>query len=195
MKIAIIGTRVPTTPQKALCMAAVSYHSDQGDTIATGGASGIDALAMEWADRLQVFVPWKGFQIKTIPLRAEVIVYDPTVHHAWTESVFKFHPAPGRLTPISLKLHARNYGIIENSSLVWAFPRPDGEGGTGQGIRIAKSLKIPLVVYQGAASEWAYTHMTTDMLEICREIVAKSGLKGLREVQGDPTVEVVGISA
>ena len=64
------------------------------------------------------------------------------------ESVRAYHPAPGRLKESMVKLHARNYGIVEIADAVVALPRITryGMGGTGQGIRIAQALGKRLFV-------------------------------------------------
>ena len=40
---------------------------------------------------------------------------------------------------------ARNYGVVEGCALVVALPLVKDNGGTGQGIRIARALNIPLI--------------------------------------------------
>lgn len=67
----------------------------------------------------------------------------------WYDSVEALHPAPHRLTVNARHLHARNYGIIADPPvvLVVALPNARGEGGTAQGIRIAKSLDIPVIQF------------------------------------------------
>lgn len=59
--------------------------------------------------------------------------------------MYKYHPNPHSLSPGSVRLHARNYGIVSKSTAVIACPsEKPGGGGTGQGIRIAKDLNIPV---------------------------------------------------
>jgi len=121
--------------------------SRQGHTIATGGAKGVDHAAMHTTEpgRLEVYLPWENFNHEIIPKHARRIVYNVFEHPLWAESVAKYHPTPGNLSSVIQKLHARNYGVVEGCALVIALPTAENSGGTGQGIRIARELKIPLI--------------------------------------------------
>lgn len=147
-KIAIIGTRQPDDLQLSIASVMSAELSHQGYRIATGGAYGIDQAAMLHCDpqtHLIVYLPWLGYNSAIIPEMAGRIVYTPAIHQPWTQSVNKHHPRVSALTRGSFALHARNYGIIEGAELVLAFPDPTGDGGTGQGVRVAKALGIPLL--------------------------------------------------
>lgn len=150
--IAIIGTRDPSPEQVALASwAAITLSgSDYRWWVVTGGAYGIDQVAMDGAfeDRLQVKLPWSTYNREIIPAHAQVEVLGTGLpYQAWYDSVDQYHPAPGRLTQSMRRLHARNYGIVASRTAVLALPGPGGAGGTGQGIRIAKGLSLPLFQY------------------------------------------------
>jgi hypothetical protein len=101
---------------------------------------------------LNVFLPWVGYNATIIPHGARITVFSPRDHKEWAESVLRFHPAADRLTRGAFALHARNYGIVRPTRLVVAFPDEKGRGGTGQGIRIAKYFRIPLMQFNKSSA-------------------------------------------
>lgn len=173
--VAIIGTRAPDIEQAVLARAlANSLSRDYKVMISTGGALGIDHEAMESTEpgRLLVYLPWIPYNVNVIPHHARTIVYNPKIHSKWTESVSLYHPSPERLSKGAINLMARNYGIVEHANLVVAFPNETGEGGTGQGIRIAKALGIPVIqINKGTGLAYAGT--------LKNEVLAKLGLESV----------------
>lgn len=157
--VAIVGTRSPDSTQerRARFLANRLSHT-YGCTITTGGAYGIDQAAMEGADadKLLVYLPWASYNQKIIPVGAKTIVASTLHHPDWFASVQEYHPAPSKLTFGALALHARNYGIIEHTDLVIAFPDESGGGGTGQGIRIALGLNKPVMWFNKNKSDGFY---------------------------------------
>lgn len=150
MKVAIIGTRDPSPSQSQAANQLAKNLSENGVTITTGAADGIDTDAMRGAlpGFLRVYLPWATYNKENIPFHAQRTIYDPIAHHTWLDSV-RLHPAATHLTRGALKLHARNYGILmdeEPADACVAFPNTTGGGGTAQGIRIARAMKIPLMV-------------------------------------------------
>lgn len=172
-KISFIGTRELTrcNPEAVkLFRLAAAVAGKNGHVVKTGAAPGADQLAAETALRnggkVEIFLPWESYERPWMEhirsLYGEdmvyVEVYDPdherTPHHeAWAESVNLYHPAAGKLTQGSFKLHARNFGIVvdsstsddpegyETSDFVVALPSPDG-GGTAQGMRVASDYDV-----------------------------------------------------
>jgi hypothetical protein len=153
--IGIVGTRDPDGNQYLLARYSAEILSSVYECmITTGGADGIDLAAMVGTapGHLTVYLPWDSYKWETIPAHARRVVANPHIHAKWFESVDQFHPAPARLGRGVRALHARNYGIVEHDDLVLAFPNNTGGGGTGQAIRIAKALGIPLIqVNRGSA--------------------------------------------
>lgn len=151
MRIAVIGTREPNQFQIDLCRSVVEIEAHI-HTIVSGGANGIDNLALTTAESVRpgstlIFLPWSGYNTAELShLTGQKTVYTPGVHKAWADSVNKYHPAAKRLSQGAFKLHARNYGIIDVADVVLAFPSFGG-GGTAQGMRIAQDLKKPLYVF------------------------------------------------
>lgn len=148
MIFAIIGTRKPDENQAeaaknlAFAIAIIGNH-----TIRTGAAYGIDQKAMEGTQgrNLEVYLPWSSYNRELVPIRSKLIIYSRSEHVEWTESVRKYHPAAHKLSNGAFALHARNFGIVSGCDWVIAFPDETGGGGTGQGIRIAEGLKIPVI--------------------------------------------------
>lgn len=148
-RIAVIGTREPGLYQITLCESIVQILVDYQFEVATGAADGIDSIAMKHAtSKCHVYLPWPNYNPQYIKAYtpASVTVYDENLHKDWAESVRKLHPKGNNLTQGAFKLHSRNYGIISPCAGVIAFPSTGG-GGTAQGMRIARSLKIPLAVF------------------------------------------------
>lgn len=146
--IAIIGTRHPDRNQVEVATNLARIFSFKCK-VRTGGAYGIDQAAMVGTGgyNLEVYLPWSGYNLHIIPTNGHIIVYDPRVHTAWTDSVYRFHPSPPNLSHGGICLHARNFGIVSGIRGLLAFPNEKGEGGTGQGIRIAKALGIQTIIF------------------------------------------------
>lgn len=149
--IAIIGTREPDENQQALCTNIARAFRDLGCDLVTGNAVGIDSIARdvwneEHPERVTLVLPWPGYNTALIHKRNQIVVF--AGQRDWLESVRAYHPAPGRLKESMVKLHARNYGIVEIADTVVALPRITawGMGGTGQGVRIAQALGKRLFV-------------------------------------------------
>ena len=146
--IAIIGTREPDANQAGLASGLAEVLSVVHNwRISTGGAFGVDLAAMQGTapGYLTVVLPWESYNLGIIPAHANRLVFNPRIHSKWADSVNQFHPAPDRLTRGARALHARNYGIVDGANIVVAMPDESGGGGTGQGIRVAKSLGIPVI--------------------------------------------------
>ena len=167
MRIAMIGTRKFGEQPAAFTedyIQATHLVGQMHDVCVTGAAKGSDQVAAResylYGAELVLVLPWLGYErawyeefIRSIALdRLRSIVLDRPIttmiyrsqrHHDWTESVNKWHPAPSKLTPASFALHARNYGIVFGADAVCALPGAT-LGGTGQGMRIAQGLGIPL---------------------------------------------------
>ena len=147
-----IGAR--KTPQSILqVMADTAYILAQdGYTCHTGAALGPDQAfgnaAHYLATPLHLFLPWASYEEAWVNTKrgglTEVTVINGT-DTAAMQSVFNFHPAADKLKQAVIKLHARNYLIINGVEFVVCYtPGGNGQGGTGQGIRIAKSMHIPV---------------------------------------------------
>ena len=150
MLVAVTGTRQPNLNELALLRDYLLEYLDKGYDVITGGAEGTDAFAMnlvnqEWGDpaRLHVVVPWVGFGSAYLHVKNLVTVFNPREHAHWIQYVQTYHAHAANLKQGSLKLLARDYGIIEPSTTVLAVPRSTISGGTAWTMGIATHLRKP----------------------------------------------------
>lgn len=152
--IAIIGSREPTDVQIQAIKEAVRSLDPKTQAVISGCAYGVDAIALEEARKLDILtigvLPWPKYNPEIQAFCTNIKCIDDLAianRVEAYESVQRHHPAPDRLSQGAKKLHARNYGIIRWASHVIAAPsNKAGGGGTGQGMRLAKELDIPLIV-------------------------------------------------
>ena len=159
-----IGTRNPIDEQRELCRKIGRYMAAKGWVLHSGGAAGCDneftlGAALQGiapqVGRVRIHLPWDQYNAdlslhaSRFPERVRISVLDPNDGEAFAS--VQLHPAAATLDLPAIKLHARNYRIIKpNDSttcmFVVALPSDKlGGGETGQGIRIAESLNIPVV--------------------------------------------------
>ena len=152
--IAIIGSREPTEYQCQEVMRIIDTLDKATQRVVSGCAYGIDALALEEAsDRgfeTVGILPWYSYNqdIQKFCTSVWVISDFPKEQRDKAyQSVQDHHPNPSALSQGAFKLHARNHGIVAYAKQVIACPssKPGG-GGTGQGIRLAQSLNIPITI-------------------------------------------------
>ena len=116
-----------------------------GYTLYSGGADGADDAFERGASRKMIFLPWDGFNGRWVD--NDQYVVPPYVE----DMARKFHPAGERLKAGALKMMSRNCYQVLGPDLkspvdfvvCWT---KDGKasGGTGQAIRIADSIGIPV---------------------------------------------------
>jgi hypothetical protein len=151
-----------------------------GYTLRSGGAFGADSAFEKGCDKAfgkkEIFLPWKGFQYK----EGIVVSEDDSFAFHLAEN---FHPAWDKLSPAAKKLMARNTRQIfgppgeslecceERSAFLVCYT--DGgqiKGGTGQALRMAEALKIPIF---NAGAGWAYEALDDAFENFLREEVWK----------------------
>lgn len=144
-----IGSR--ETPQNILLLMAWIGEklSQRGYVLRSGGAQGADKFfASEVSEHLkEIFIPWKGFQEE---INGIVSIDLPTYEQA-KKIAESFHPAWERCSSGAKKLLTRNvYQILgrrlnEPVDFIICWTK-DGKasGGTGQAIRIAENINIPV---------------------------------------------------
>lgn len=152
--VAIIGSREPTDEQRTEVIDQIRKLDRTKQCIISGCAYGIDALALQvgFEEGFQTIgiLPWASYNpdVQAFCTHLKTIdEFKPVAREKAYASVAQFHPAPGKLSQGAMKLHARNYGIIAWAKQVIAAPssKPGG-GGTGQGIRLAQALRIPVTI-------------------------------------------------
>jgi len=131
-----------------------------GCTVVSGGAEGIDTIAVSTAvaegGEAKVILPWpKQYSIEGAG-SCQVFVQELGSPYAQQKRdlVMSLHPAPHRLSDSVIKLHMRNVEMIdmirEAGGVVYAIPSwLDGEysGGTGMAIRLCEYYGVPCFVY------------------------------------------------
>lgn len=173
-RVAIIGTRQPSTELKALCENIARAFRDIGCHLVTGNSDGVDGIAVEiwnrrFPERVTLVLPWPNYNRWRIRPENSVVVFRD--QREWAESVAKYHPAGKHLSVGAFRLHARNYGIVEMADAVIAFPYDGREsGGTGQGIRIARQMRKPLFVLPGDLDDLRgyYQRLRRELFENCK---------------------------
>ncbi len=146
-----IGARA--TPKHIIDMIRItaSLLAKDGYICKTGAALGADQAfaigAINSGGQVHLKIPWPNYEQNWIQLMSasglvttrEIKYHDIQAY----ESVKRLHPKANSLSQAVIKLHARNYLIIENTQFVICWS-PEGKttGGTGQGIKIANELGI-----------------------------------------------------
>jgi hypothetical protein len=157
-----IGSR--KTPDSVLDdMTEIARRLRDSYILRSGGADGADSAFEQGAgENKQIFIPWNGFN--GLHANGKTVI----IPEFDFEMASIYHPAWHRCSPGAKKLHARNrnqiYGPKIRKSTISEFVicwTPGGEitGGTGQAIRIAKSIKVPI-----------FNMAKLDMVEILEQI-------------------------
>jgi hypothetical protein len=146
-RIACIGTRELTKEENALLVEIGAWLVRQGYIVSTGLAVGSDQ-AFGWGansvdpTRLELWQPWPNYEKASI--KPGNIVH-PSPEPWMFEMTSKYHPNWEACSQGTRRLHARNVGIVVGVKSVVALPGRQRLGGTGQGMRIAASLGIPVL--------------------------------------------------
>lgn len=157
MKPAYAGIGAKNTPEyvlKVIYDTAILLARD-GYMCNTGAALGADQEFAKGAvaanGHVSLMLPWSTYEDKWVSTLTNMPTGRVLVHtlSALNPSAYisvqQLHPAYEKIKHKQglIKLHARNYMIIEKTSFVICWS-PNGKtvGGTGQGIRIAESLGI-----------------------------------------------------
>ena len=156
-----IGSRqTPENIQKVMHDFA-AYAEEHNLVLRSGAAQGADQAfesGVHSKHMMQIFIPWRGFTNQP--------------HHRWQwasrelekqaqELASQFHPNWAACSRGARALHARNMAQILGPHLdlpvkfvaCWT-PNASGSGGTGQALRIAKELDIPIFDFGG---DWKRT--------------------------------------
>lgn len=129
-----------------------SYLAKCGWTLRSGAAGGADSAFERGCDssngKKEIYLPWNGFNKRR--LNDETVFLG--ANDLSMQVAPQFHPAWERCSRGARSLHARNVcqilGLtmytLTDVVICWT-PRGSGSGGTGQAIRMARSLKIPVI--------------------------------------------------
>lgn len=149
-----IGARA-TPPEVLDVMTALASRMEADDwRLRSGGASGADSAfeaGVSDPAHKAIYLPGSRFNQRSADMPG---VYDSTSQPGWQkalDTVAEYHPAPDRLSPFARNLMARNAMQIMGprldtpADLVVAYT-PGGAviGGTGQALRMAGNIGIPV---------------------------------------------------
>jgi hypothetical protein len=143
-----------------------------GYLVTTGAAKGADQLAAESALKaggaVRLSLPWSSYEKEWVsdlsnrnPGRVAIDTRIPVrgIDDKANRSVDQYHPSPRALEGSGRSLHARNYNILSApqgnvAGAIALAPKVDGavQGGTGQGVRVAGGLNIPISVFDSPES-------------------------------------------
>lgn len=149
-----IGSR-KTPPDILDLMEKIAFWLQQrGWILRTGACQGADQAFTKGAtNRLrygtcELYIPWNGYEenfTNNASKRGAIVKTLKRDDKEALESVDKYHPAAKKLGAGARKLHARNWLIVKDAKFVICWT-PGGKetGGTGQGLRIARDLGIPV---------------------------------------------------
>lgn len=147
-----IGSRRTPSAILALMRLAAKKLASEGWTLRSGGAEGADIAFEQGAfdGKALIYLPWPSFNAD---LRAGGSLHRISAYPTdeAREIAAQFHPAWDKLTAGGQSLMARNTHQILGDEcespvkfvLCWT-ENASGKGGTGQAIRIAKELGIPV---------------------------------------------------
>lgn len=160
-----IGSRETPPNVLQLMVAVATGLKAKGYILRSGGATGADTAFHKGAlGRAKLYLPWKGYN------NCHTDVVSDSVDPIAIELASKYHPAWNKCSAGAKKLHARNMYIVLgktlNNPVKWIICwTPNGEvtGGTGQALRLAMDLGIPVFnlgvpeMYERAKAKYAET--------------------------------------
>lgn len=153
-----IGSRNISSIEQNRISKTADLMCSLGYVLYSGHADGSDISFERSCDGFGIsFLPWKNFNKDLISPTIKTFDISDNAF----ESVSKFHPYPGNLTSAGRMLMARNYHQVCGNMLVpivdyviFCADEKNGNviGGTGQAVRIARSLGIQCINLRG--NDW-----------------------------------------
>lgn len=145
-----IGSRETPPGVEPMIEEATLFLSKMGFTLRSGGAPGADSFFEKYCPgEKEIYLPWKGFNSNTSTFFLDSM--DPEIISEAREIARKYHPNWSALSEAAKKLMTRNTFQILGSDLkspsLFVICWTKGgtiNGGTGQAMRIARDLKIPI---------------------------------------------------
>lgn len=145
-----IGSRETPDEIIKLMMNIGATLARHGWTLRSGHADGADMAFEDGAKlnqgKMEIYLPWQGFN-HAPSLMGYIVHHDPEAERIASQ----FHPAWDRCSQGARKLHTRNVFQVAGAELDTASDlvicwTKDGKrgGGTGQALRIAEHLNIPI---------------------------------------------------
>lgn len=153
MYYAGIGSREVPDWVRELIVKTGSWLAKKGYALRSGGADGCDLAFEEGCDLLngkkEIFIPWYKFNNSNseLYLASTILQYETPA----LKMARKYHPCFDKLSDGAKKLQTRNCHQILGGDLqspcdfvICYTKNGNGEGGTGQALRIAKDYGIPI---------------------------------------------------
>lgn len=168
-----IGSReIPSNVHKLINKISKRLCED-GYTLRSGGANGADTAFEEYSNRSNIYLPYDRFNGRIADNKNYFKIDENTEDHYDALYSLKYHKYGSSLTGAPKKMMIRNYyqvcghNKLPHSSFIicWTKDGADGKvvtttketGGTGQAIRIATALDIP--VFNLNSGELKYRHI------------------------------------
>lgn len=157
-----IGSRTITEEERSTII-AIAERLSEDYVLYSGNATGADIAFQTGSNGSCVlFVPWKQFNC-TKYYHEDALVICPRVTYESDISVDDFHPCPEALSHAARSMMRRNYHQVMGYDdlelpvvdfvICCADPQGNGvKGGTGQAVRIANAMGIP--VFNVRSNEW-----------------------------------------
>lgn len=154
-----IGTTTCSEKEKDLIL-KISNKMSERFICYSGNALGSDITFQKGSNKkCVIFLPWKTYNINEYNPKDSLDYYVLGNDKEGLESVRKFHKYPHKLTKGGFSMMSRNYYQVMGYSKypkisciiccadyhINEISQMEVEGGTGQAVRIANSLNIPIV--------------------------------------------------
>lgn len=145
-----VGSR-ETPPNTLQLMGKIAKKfSAKGWTLRSGGAEGADqTFENSWNGKMEIFLPWSGYEDKYHnPAKGYIV---PKITEKHEELAASVHPAWGRCSQGAKKMHTRNTCQVlgehlDSPATILVCWTVDGKlkGGTATAMRIAMKYDIPI---------------------------------------------------
>lgn len=148
-----IGSRNTPAEVMIVMQHIAKVLEESGFTLRSGGASGADdAFEKGVRHSKEIFIPWNGFNGRYHNQMGVYTGWPSTeIKQKAMDMAAKYHPNWGACSDGAKMLHARNMAQVLGMELnkpskfvVCWTPNASGSGGTGQALRVAKALGIPI---------------------------------------------------
>lgn len=146
-----IGSRETPADVRELMSRIAIVMGERGVTLRSGGAEGADTAfylgAVRVAGPREIYIPWDGFN----GMKANGTTVLHCVNQKALDLAAEVHPNWAACSQGAKQLHARNgFQVLgrnlddPSSRVVCWTPGGKGGGGTGQALRIARAMDIPI---------------------------------------------------
>jgi len=173
VNIACIGSTQLNPKQIQVCETIGRSIVNYGDKVSTGNAKGADQAYARGGNSVdpwfvRLCLPWRSYEREAIVHGnvVEDLQQLESAHYAELEAEAKaHHGAWHKLSQGGQKLQIRNGLILDGCGLVIAWPNVNKSwgGGTGQGMKVAKSRGIEVV-------DLSKNHSQEFLYELCERI-------------------------